>query len=94
MAKITMDEMEVINEINPTACAELFRRAYEMVANPKDMRGPIQKTMHEAELDYTPQVVAKAVEFMTATECYIHYSESGMVTFSALGYRMGPAGDR
>lgn len=96
MAKITMEQMAKISEISPNAEAELCRKAFELVANKLDWKGPVNAFVPVNETVYAPEVIAYAVEFMTATTCFVReeISKSGECGYrvSAMGYRKGPAG--
>jgi len=64
--------------------------AFALVAPADDWRGPIDAVLPEA-CDFAPDLVARAVAYVTATDARVTVTASG-VRVQALGYRAGPAG--
>lgn len=74
---------------------ELLRATYNLVADPEDVRGPIN-VLVPAHME---GIVREAIRFMTATtpEVMMRTVDAGngmpMVRMTSVGYRAGPAGD-
>lgn len=81
--------------LSPNQHAELMRYAYNQIANPDDARGPIHALIPQSRLG----TYCDAIEFMTATKPELRLTgqrtEDGqeLIRVTALGYRLGPAGD-
>lgn len=93
--KISMETLTNLRSGNVLAGAtvegELMRRAFDLVANPKDWKAPVDKVLYPAVLDYEIAVIAFAVKYMTATEATVTELPDGKVRITAPGYRNGPA---
>jgi hypothetical protein len=78
-------------EITLDQLAEMYRQAFDHVANPADWRGPIDC--------YVPwevsNIYVQAIEFMTgvAPDCeYISQNARTLAHITCVGYRNGPCG--
>lgn len=68
---------------------EQMREAFHKVASREDWKGRIDAIIQPEDLD----VICEAVSHFTATEVEFSLIDGGKVRVTALGYRMGPAGD-
>ena len=73
-------------------------RAFSSVQNPADWKAPIDcildlRGLCLIEVRNKLARVKAAIEFFTATTASVHVVDGGIYRVTALGYRMGPAGD-
>jgi len=95
--KITLGSLEALDNSGIEGCAtmlsELCASAFELVADPKDWKAPINKIVRFDAIEYTPDALAYAVKYMTATEVTMTPVSNHETRVTSVGYRMGPAGD-
>lgn len=65
-----------------------LKSAFLKVANPFDLKGPIEAIIPEKDLNLT----AAAIEYYTATQAEFKKIQDGYVRVLSIGYRLGPAG--
>ena len=68
------------------------QKLFDKVCDPKDWKGPIDRTLEVGYLDVEPEVIAWAIRFMTGNETTITRPTAYQVRFESIGYRAGPAG--
>jgi hypothetical protein len=68
-----------------------MNEAFKRVQNPKDWRAPINCVVAEAD-PVELEKIREAVEFYTATTCYVRCQGRDTYWVTAVGYRNGPAG--
>ena len=69
---------------------EQLQDAFNKVKNPDDWKAPIKATV-EVEGPEEVELICFAVNFYTATPCDACDEPDGKATFTAPGYRRGPA---
>jgi len=90
--KITMETIDKILTTLPAnegqmVVAELYRRAFELVAPRPNWKAPINSALLcPDEYEYAPQVIAEAVGFMTGAAAEIIEYPDGTVRLKAPGY--------
>lgn len=74
----------------------LLHRAFDMVCDPEDWKAPIAAEVTLPEVD-DGAIIAQAIAHFTATRPTVRLvgqnADGYRLSFTADGYRMGPAGD-
>lgn len=98
MKRITLNDVRRAVEAQPDAATRglveraLMIPAFDLVKNSRDWKAPIMRDVRLAHCDYEPEVIAHAIGFFTATTAKVEISADGEIaTFTADGYRAGPA---
>lgn len=86
MEKITMTDVALIAKISENAMAELYRRAFDLVAPKDNWKGKIDVVLDNRTLCYTAFVIADAVGFMTGQKADWKYVNEHEIRFTAPGY--------
>lgn len=77
--------------VTPDQLADLYRKAFDHVANPADWKAPIDCTVPWD----VANVYMQAIEFMTGVRPSSEYVAGypALARLTCIGYRAGPCGD-
>lgn len=97
---ITMETLRKIHDSLPgvewmNVENAIAQRAWSLVAPAGDWKAAVDARVEPFRLEavgISPEVVAWAISYMTATPADVSTDEMGRLRFQAVGYRMGPAG--
>src|SRR5258708_5538789 len=70
----------------------LMRSAFDAVAPRHDWRAAVDAEIDADAVGFGPNVIKRAVLYMTATQATVEETARGMIRVRAIGYRAGPAG--